>query len=272
MQRDILGRRIRELRKAKGIKGKELALRVGVSAAAISKIERGLLRPTSSFVDKVVEVIQLNEADARALKELEAFFSSQFRRWSTNAIDTERNQLVIGQREANAQRIRCYSNQLIHGLLQSSSYMRAIFQAYSNDSSERIDKLIQLRQRRARILKRKGASYVFVISEGALRTIFGSDAIMCNELVHLSTLMDDYSSLEIRVLPFGVSLTQLPLHHFVIYDERSVEIEVLKGQLDLWVKEDVDSYIDLMNYLVSVSVPLNKTEFYVEKSKRDKLN
>jgi hypothetical protein len=49
---------------------------------------------------------------------------------------------------------------------------------------------------------------------------------------------------------------------FILYDERTVNIEVLKGELDLWTGEDVSYYIETMNYLISASLsPAASKEF-----------
>ena len=74
------------------------------------------------------------------------------------------------------------------------------------------------------------------------------------QIAYLESVCDSFKTVELRVLPFSRSLVRTPMHHFVIYDERTVEIEVNKGQLDLWTEEDVQYHIELMNYLVSVSL------------------
>ena len=80
-------------------------------------------------------------------------------------------------------------------------------------------------------------------------------AALRDQLEHLVKTIDRYPSVEIRILPFYKTVSRLILESFVIYDERTVNIEVLKGELDLWTEEDVAFYVDTMNYLVSASLP-----------------
>jgi transcriptional regulator with XRE-family HTH domain len=269
MERASVGTRIRELRRSKNLSGKDLAERTGFSAAAISKFERGLLRPNQAFIDKVIEALELSTNDAHALKELGAFFNSQFQRWSLNSDEVEHIQELVGQRESNASSIRCFNNQVIPGLLQSESYMRAVFASLSGKPGEDLNKLVKARRHRQRILAQRKRTFVFVLGEGSLRSSFQSPSILRDQLEHLEKLATKFSNLEIRILPFSKTLTRFVLHHFVLYDERSVNIEVIRGDLDLWTPDDVNYYIELMNYLVSASLPLAKSKEMISSLKRE---
>jgi transcriptional regulator with XRE-family HTH domain len=255
VDRESVGSRVKALRKQQGLTGKELAARAGFSAAAVSKFENGLLRPTDHFIEAVIQALKLSSADAYALRELAAFVNSQFARWSLSQAQVKTNQINVGIRERNARTIRTFWNQLIPGLLQSEKYMRAIFETFVRPEQDDLSDLVKSRLKRQRILGNKRNALTFVLGEGALRTCFGKPAVLRDQLQHLAKTIDRYPSVEIRVLPWHKTVARLILESFVIYDERTVNIEVLKGELDLWTKEDVAFYVDTMNYLVSASLP-----------------
>jgi transcriptional regulator with XRE-family HTH domain len=255
MDRESVGARIKALRKTRGVTGKNLAERTGLSAAAVSKFENGLLRPTENFIEAVIDALDLPSFEAYALRELSTFVNSQFARWTLSQKQVATNQVTIGLREKNSKTIRFFCNQIIPGLLQSEDYMEFVFRSLVQPGKENFNRLIKSRLKRQNILNSKRTSLTFVIGEGALRTCFGSRGVLRDQLKRLIKIMDTCPSTEIRVLPWERVLNRFILDSFIIYDERTVNIEVLKGELDLWTEEDVAFYIDTMNYLVSVSLP-----------------
>jgi len=259
VDRTVIGKKIRNLRQQLGISGKLFAEKTGFSPAAISKFERGLLRPTDDFIEKTIRALNLSKEKAHPLKELVALFNSQFKRWSVDSKQLEQNQKFIAQREKNSNTIRSYWNQIIPGLLQTENYMRAVIRSFSNEDEISLEKVITARLKRQRILSQEKRSFVFVLGEGSLRTCIQSREVLFEQLDYLTSIIHSFPSVEIRVLPFSKNLARTPMHHYILYDERTVEIEVNKGQLDLWTEEDVQYHIELMNYLVSLSVPPAKS-------------
>jgi transcriptional regulator with XRE-family HTH domain len=252
VDRESVGARIKALRKSRGLTGKDLAEKTGLSAAAISKFENGRLRPTEKFTESVIQALDLSSSETYALRELSNFVNSQFARWTLSQNQVTTNQINIGIREKNSKTIRSYFNQVIPGLLQSEDYMRAVFQSLVQPDQENLNRVVKSRLKRQNILNSKRISLTFVLGEGALRTSFGSKSILKGQLKHLIEIIETRPSTEIRVLPWQRVLNRFILDSFVIYDERTVNIEVLKGELDLWTEDDVHYYVDTMNYLVYI--------------------
>jgi transcriptional regulator with XRE-family HTH domain len=262
VDRESVGAKIKALRQERGITGKVLAKKTGLSAAAISKFEHGQLRPTEQFVESVITALELTPSETYALRELTAFVNSQFARWTLSQNQVTTNQINVGIREKNCKTIRTFFNQMMPGLLQSEDYARVIFQHLAQPDNDNFDKLVKSRLKRQQILNSKRTSLTFVLGEGALRTCFGSVSVLKGQLKKLIEIIDSSSSTEIRVLPWHKVLSKFILDSFVIYDERTVNIEVLKGELDLWTHDDVTYYVDTMNYLVSASLsPAASKEF-----------
>ena len=265
MDRESVGARIKALRKSRGLTGKDLAEKTGLSAAAISKFENGLLRPTEKFTESVIQALDLSSSETYALRELSNFVNSQFARWTLSQNQVTTNQINIGIREKNSKTIRSYFNQVIPGLLQSEDYMRAVFQSLVQPDQENLNRVIKSRVKRQNILNSKRISLTFVLGEGALRTSFGSKSILKGQLKHLIEIIETRPSTAIRVLPWQRVLNRFILDSFVIYDERTVNIEVLKGELDLWTEDDVTYYVDTMNYLVSSSLSPAASKEFIKK-------
>lgn len=269
MDRESVGTRIKALRKLRGLTGRDLADRTGLSTAAISKFENGLLRPTENFIEAVIKALGLSSSETYALRELATFVNSQFARWSLSQTQVKTNQINIGIREKNSRTIRMFLNQVIPGLLQSEDYMRVVFQHLVGPEKTNLNQLVKSRLKRQTILHSKRTGLTFVLGEGALRTCFSSKKVLKNQLIRLIEIMETCPSTEIRILPWYKILNRFVLDAFVIYDERTVNIEVLKGELDLWTEEDVAYYVDTMNYLVSVSLPPAASKRFIERVIQD---
>lgn len=265
MDRESVGARIKALRKLRGLTGKDLADKIGLSGAAVSKFENGLLRPTEYFIEAVIEALDLSSSETYSLRELSTFVNSQFARWSLNQKQVTTNQINIGIREKNSKTIRSYFNQVIPGLLQSEDYMRVVFQSLVQPGKANLNQLVKSRLKRQNILNSKRTALTFVLGEGALRTCFGSPRVLRGQLERLIEIIDTCPSTEIRVLPWRRVLSRFILDSFVLYDERTVNIEGLKGELDLWTHEDVAHYVDTMNYLVSASLPPSATKNFIKR-------
>jgi transcriptional regulator with XRE-family HTH domain len=265
VDRESVGARIKALRKSRGLTGKDLAEKTGLSAAAISKFENGLLRPTEKFTESVIKALDLSSSETYALRELSNFVNSQFARWTLSQNQVTTNQVNIGIREKNSKTIRSYFNQVIPGLLQSEDYMRAVFQSLVQPDQENLNRVVKSRVKRQNILNSKRISLTFVLGEGALRTSFGSKSILKGQLKHLIEIIETRPSTAIRVLPWQRVLNRFIIDSFVIYDERTVNIEVLKGELDLWTEDDVTYYVDTMNYLVSSSLSPAASKEFIKK-------
>ncbi len=269
MDRESVGAKIKALRQARGLSGKELADRTGLSAAAISKFENGLLRPTDNLIESVIEALNLNAAETYALRELSAFVNSQLARWTVDAKQITSNQINIGIREKNSKTIRGFFNQVIPGPLQCESSISAVFDTLSTSEEKNLTQLVKSRLKRQKILDSKQTSLTFVLGEGALRTCLKSPRVLRDQLKHLLSVIDAYPSTEIRVLPWQKVLSRFILDSFVIYDERTVNIEGLKSELDLWTKEDVSYYVDTMNFLVSASLPPAASKEFIKRVLND---
>ncbi len=102
--------------------------------------------------------------------------------------------------EAKASHIYSFQAQLVHGLLQTEEYARAVLGVLQQD---RLDERVAARLERQRILERESPPLAWVIlSEAVLHQVIGGRDVMRNQLAHLLDFKDR-EWVQIQVLPFG---------------------------------------------------------------------
>lgn len=108
--------------------------------------------------------------------------------------------------EASASEINWFETGIIPGLLQSPSYMRAVFAEcegvwWEKDDAEGQDRLAYRIERQARLLESdERRIFRFVVTEDALHANLGSPDVMREQLGHLLALLDAHPDLTVRVL------------------------------------------------------------------------
>jgi hypothetical protein len=97
--------------------------------------------------------------------------------------------------EATASRIRSFEPQLVHGLLQTEDYARAVISADPFLSSEVVKQRVRFRLERQ---QRSMDGVTVIMGESAVRLVAGSDEVMADQLDHLRA-----SAADVRILPFS---------------------------------------------------------------------
>lgn len=158
--------------------------------------------------------------------------------------------------EAGARRLTSYAPDVVLGLLQAPDYTRELLRlGFPNASSAEVDRRVELKQRRRRILtrKRQPTEMNAVLLECALRRVVGSRKVMAAQLRHLAD-MSTLPNITLQVLPFSAGIPMGdPVGLFTIVDfgvdrqrepiEPSVVyLENLTGDLYLEQAADVGRY------------------------------
>ena len=105
--------------------------------------------------------------------------------------------------EAAAASVRAYQAQLVHGLLQTEDYARAVLRALRPENTrETVDKLVQFRMaRQTQLTRSENPLRLWVIfEEEALRRPVGGLAVMQTQLQHILEAADE-PTITIQVLP-----------------------------------------------------------------------
>jgi len=214
LPRRQLGRLLRDARTATGMSLEEAAALVQWSRPTLSRLERGETEKVKfREILALCEVYGLDEERtgvARGLAEL-APVKSWWHAYS-DLIPAWAN-LYVGL-ESSAKALTIFQPLMVHGLLQTADYARAVDRLYfPDDTDEEIERRVQVRVQRQRILtrSREPTTVSAILHENVLRTVVGNDALMAAQSRHIADL-STRDNIEIRVMPFraGIPLGAAP--------------------------------------------------------------
>jgi transcriptional regulator with XRE-family HTH domain len=203
-RRRQLGRQLRELRLAAGLKTMESAAeRSGLSRATISRIENA----KQTILPRTVRLLcQTYGVGAPLLDHLVRLAEeSEDRGWLLAYSDTTPNwfERYLGE-EAEASEIWTYEAEFVPGLLQTADYCRAVRAANSPDLTEDdLVRSVEFRLARQQLLDRDRPPRLHVVvNEAVLHRQVGGPSVMREQLGQLATLADR-PNVTVQVLPFS---------------------------------------------------------------------
>lgn len=267
----LLGTHIREARLARDLTGSELASRAEVSQGSLSKIEAGKLAPSIDLLCRIGAALDL-PADALETWLVDAqlvpsggALPYEFLRSS----DVERFQRVIEALERRASFIRLYQAQIIPGQLQTPDYARAVMRLVRTMSPSMLQKAVDARIRRRRIIE-EGKQCTFVLTEEALRArVLGGE-----EMAAQIDVLEEFTRLpnvELGVIPWSTRLTAVRPPTFYIFDSSMVHVELPHNYLSLTRRQDVTVYEELFAAQHRMAVTGAACIAVLERIKRDHL-
>ncbi|WP_329179143.1 MULTISPECIES: helix-turn-helix domain-containing protein [unclassified Streptomyces] len=254
--REVVARRLRDLRADAGITGTELARRCGWTHPKVSRIENARTPPTPRDIrlwceacgagDQAPDVI----AQARTAESLYA----DWRRRVRTGLRQLQDSYVELYRATSL--FRVYSPTLVPGLLQTEGYARALLSANArllaipDDSAE----AALARLRRSQIIHEPGRRFVLLIEEGVLRYQLGDHNAMAAQLGHLLTA-GALPAVSLGVIP-GATRERVvwPQEVFHIYDEALVSVELLSARVKVTQPTEIALYTAAFEQLRSMAV------------------
>jgi hypothetical protein len=231
--------------------GDDVAARLGWSGSKVSRIETHRTGVKQDDLEQLLEIYDVDEAQRSQLRALAA--EQEGRGWweaYTSAFAPE--YIAYIGLEAAASSIRCWSPELLHGLLQTSDYARAVMDLVLGDPPEMppgvVQRRIDARVRRQELLTQPGArSFTFILDEATLRRRVGSAAVMHGQLMQVDRL-SYLPNVTIRVLAFagvhpigpgGFAILEFaPVHDTKVNDV--VYMEHLRR--NLFVEDEAETY------------------------------
>ncbi|MDQ2790703.1 MAG: XRE family transcriptional regulator [Pseudonocardiales bacterium] len=163
--------------------------------------------------------------------------------------------------EQDASELRSFETTLVHGLLQTEEYARAVFSAMSTADREATDRRVELRMRRqGRLYAAEDPLTVHtVLDEAVLRRQMGGEQVLRAQLKRL--LADaQRPNITMQVLPFGSGAHPSVAGSFAVLafpdsdDNDLVHIEGHLGDLYLEKDHDVAVYQQMFGVLVDMSM------------------
>jgi transcriptional regulator with XRE-family HTH domain len=204
VQRQRLGRELRRLREAAGLTIEQAGAEIQRSDSTISRIETGVRAA------QIIELKGLLEAYGIAPEQREVYVrmlrEAPEQGWWTNyegslppGLET-----YIGL-EADAATLRVFALAMVHSLLQTEEYARAVIRSFRpTDPVEVIDDLVALRMQRQEVLTRKPepVHLSVVLDEATLRRKIGDIEVMRAQIRHLIHAAEEVPNVTLQVLPF----------------------------------------------------------------------
>ncbi|WP_449066474.1 helix-turn-helix domain-containing protein [Planomonospora algeriensis] len=240
---------LRRLRSEAGLKQDEVARHLDWSTSRMTKVEGGTLRISVNDVRAMLQLYGLREgAKYEALIQLAR--QARERGWwhAYSDVIPQWFQVYVGL-EAEASSLRNYEPELIHGLLQTEDYARAVYQAARVlDSADEIERHVSLRMARQDVITRTEHPMHFwaIMNEAALRRRVGGAHVMEQQLRHLMEVATR-PNVTIQVLPYGVGAHAAMLGSFAVlsFAEGGGEVaylEYMTGSLYVEKPEEVQAY------------------------------
>jgi transcriptional regulator with XRE-family HTH domain len=185
-----LGQRLRALRQRTELTVAQAADQVGISPSKVTKIELAQLAVTRDDVLKMLAAYGEADPEQQALLLSMVRDGNRKEWWEGHRALRPKFASYLGL-ESVATTLQAYDTHLVHGLLQTPDYARALIRAVRPDLLEHeIDQLVQLRIRRQEILTRDDPPPLTlwsVMDEAVLRRQVGGRQTMHAQLQRLIT-------------------------------------------------------------------------------------
>lgn len=243
VRRRQLGRELRKLREAAGLKAEQLAHELHCSASRISRIETARIRIAPGTVHEILDVLDIQGAERAQLVRL-ARVAQEAGWWQEygDTITYEYSTLIA--LESEAAELRTFEPTVVPGLLQTEDYARAVTRKTVIDQRpEWTETRVEVRMARQQVLTRADPVRLWaVLDEGVLRRVVGGPAVM---RAQLRALFDagERANVRILVLPFARGAHACTTGPFVIIgfpedaDPDVVYVETKAG--DLYVEKKI---------------------------------
>ncbi|GAA0423970.1 helix-turn-helix transcriptional regulator [Streptomyces luteireticuli] len=205
-RRRELGKQLRLLREKADITIEEASAALRFSETKLARVEtahNGL--PKIRDLEKLLDLYGVQDLDTReALLILHR--DSLSREWWTPYRHVMWNGMAVFLGlERDARAIRSWQPDLVHGLLQSESYARALFlseKQVEETTTQFVEENVRLRMERKDIITRKDspAELNVVVSEAALRSWIGGKDVMLEQFEEIERLVS-LDNVTVQILP-----------------------------------------------------------------------
>lgn len=264
--RILLGRRLRELREAKGITREAAGYEIRSSDSKISRMELGRVGFKERDVADLLTLYGVSdEQERRTLLDLARQANSPGWWHRFGDVSPTWLQAFLGLEPA-ASLIRTYEVQFVPGLLQTADYARAVtLLGHERLTPDQVEKRVALRMERQQLLTRDNPPQLWaVLDEAVLRRPIGGWAVMRGQIAALMEATK-LPNVTIQVLPFaagghsaaGGAFTLLRFPEDDLPD--IVYAEQLTSAIYLEKRDDADAYAEALERLSVEAEPPSRT-------------
>jgi transcriptional regulator with XRE-family HTH domain len=202
VRRLLLSNELKRLRDEAGIGPERAAQHLGCRISKISRIELAQNSIQAGDVKLLSELYGVDPEHTEVLLDL-ARGQNQRARWSGYRSTHNDWFRMFVDLEYDADSMRSTEVEIIPGLLQTDSYLRALLEESQPPDPEEIENHVAARKERQEVFTRSAPPDLqFILSESCLRRVIGAPEIMRKQLHHLVELSRQHN-VHIQVLPFN---------------------------------------------------------------------
>lgn len=251
-----LGSRLREIRSEAGLSGRGLGALAGWHSSKVSKIEHGRQTPT---VDDIrvwcakCDAEHLTVELVASLKNMEDLYLGWGRLEKAGFRPLAENLNQVWERTSH---IRVYGTNRVPGPIQSAGYVRAILQGLRQrrEVVDDVEAAVALRMERQQLVYRSDRRFAFLLEEQALRTRFGTDVMLAEQLAHL-VILAGLPAVSLGIIPTSVHRPFIwPSENFWMFDDDAVMLDLATGLLTMRTPQEIATYARVFADLSSIAV------------------
>jgi transcriptional regulator with XRE-family HTH domain len=204
VRRRRLGTELRRLREAHSIKLEEVAEQLGVAASTLSRIETGKAPTRSAYLTAMLRMYGVDDPGQRQVLIDMAREGHRKGWWAAYEDVLPTGFGIYVGLEAEAASLRAYESLVVHGLLQTEDYARAVMTTVGRKlAADEIERLVTLRlQRQEALLRADPIELWLILDEAVLRRAIGPPELMHNQLTHLADA-SLWPNVTLQVMPFS---------------------------------------------------------------------
>jgi hypothetical protein len=270
----VLGRRLRDLREARGLKREEAARPLRVASATIRRMETAEVALKIPYVQMLLELYEVPEREIEAFVALaeDANLPGWWQRFHDVLPDWFSLYVSL---EGAASMIRAYEPHFVPGLLQTEAYARAVFDAGTVGRSrpEEVDRHIDLRMARQSLLDREDSPHLWVVmDETVLRRPPGGPEVLRGQLDRLlEAVRRPNVTLQIAEFASGPhpgTFGPFTLFRFPVRElPDMVYSEYVTGALYLDARDEVGMHLEVLDHLVAQAAGAARTVEILERAR-----
>ena len=271
-----LARELREARVGAQLPGSDAARILGWSASKVSRIETGRIGISPSDLDRLLELYQVPEEQARFLRRLAPAARTRGW-WDAYADSLSAGYSGLLRLEAGSQALSCYCTVVPHALLMTPEYVRqVILSTWQAPSTQEVDRRVRICIRRQAIIQPRDPhpplNLNVVIDEAVLRrsavppTSPDHDAILPGQLDRMISVARS-PNVTIQVLPFSAGIPPVS-SSFSVLESRATgtpDVVYLENRTRIFfvdAEPEVNRYAKDFELLTQIALPPDEsTEF-----------
>jgi transcriptional regulator with XRE-family HTH domain len=267
VRRRRLGQELRQLRDAAGLTIEEVAERLEVSPAKISRIETGRVGVRPRDVSDLLDQYEIQGTDRDDLLTLTREARQQGWWHSYSDVLSGGVDIWVGL-ETEAEAIRSFEVQVVPGLLQTSEYAMAVLRAYyRSEPPEQIARRVKLRMARQQLVIEENNTPIWaVLDESVLHRRIGPAELMQSQFRRLLDLPQE-KNVTIQILPFDAGAYSTPGGFAIMRlphpDPEVVVVEYRGGTLYIERPEDVTTHAHVFDLIRATAKGPEESRSYI---------